>query len=53
LCRLLKVVGLTVRLAADLGGLKVGDAYPVRVVGVVNVSPESFYKSSIVTGGRK
>ncbi len=36
-------------LAADLAGLKVGDAYPVRVVGAINVSPESFYKSSIVT----
>jgi dihydropteroate synthase len=38
-----------VGLAADLAGLKVGDAYPVRVVGVINVSPESFYKGSIVT----
>ena len=36
-------------LAANLAGLKVGDAYPVRVVGVINVSPESFYKGSIVT----
>jgi dihydropteroate synthase len=37
------------KLVADLAGLRVGDAYPVRVVGVINVSPESFYKGSIVT----
>ncbi|MCC6022853.1 MAG: dihydropteroate synthase [Desulfurococcaceae archaeon] len=30
-----------------LGRLEVGDGYPVRVVGVLNVSPESFYKGSI------
>jgi dihydropteroate synthase len=38
------------KLVADLAGLRVGDAYPVRVVGVINVSPESFYKGSVVTG---
>jgi dihydropteroate synthase len=36
-------------LLADLAGVKVGDAYPVRVVGVINVSPESFYKGSVKT----
>lgn len=36
-------------LSADLAGVKVGDAYPVRIVGVINVSPESFYKSSVKT----
>ncbi|MEM1538710.1 MAG: dihydropteroate synthase [Candidatus Nezhaarchaeales archaeon] len=32
---------------ADLAGLKVGDRYPVRLMGVINVSPESFYKGSV------
>lgn len=36
-------------LSADLAGVRVGDAYPVRVVGVINVSPESFYKGSVRT----
>jgi dihydropteroate synthase len=34
---------------ANLGGLEVGDGYPVRVVGAINVSPESFYKGSVAT----
>ncbi|MHA1379784.1 MAG: dihydropteroate synthase [Candidatus Helarchaeota archaeon] len=29
--------------------LRVGDSYPVRTVGIINLSKESFYKSSIVT----
>ena len=37
---------------ADLAGVEVGDGCPVRVVGVVNVSPESFYGGSVVRGGR-
>ena len=41
--------GIVVGLVANMASLKVGDAYPVRVVGVINVSPESFYKGSIVT----
>jgi len=28
----------------------VGDEHPVRIMAVVNVSPESFYKGSVVTG---
>jgi dihydropteroate synthase len=36
-------------LLADLAGVKVGDAYPVCIVGIINVSPESFYKSSVKT----
>ncbi|WP_048158747.1 dihydropteroate synthase [Methanosarcina sp. WWM596] len=31
----------------DICGLKVGDQYPAHVMGVINVSPESFYKGSI------
>lgn len=34
-------------LHADLSGVKIGDDYPVRIVGVINVSPESFYKGSV------
>lgn len=32
---------------ANLAGLDVGDGYPVRIVGAINVSPESFYKGSV------
>ncbi len=33
-----------------LNELKVGDKYPVRLMGVINVSPESFYKRSVKIG---
>jgi len=36
-------------LLANLAGIKVGDVHPVRIVGVINVSPESFYKGSVKT----
>lgn len=32
---------------AIFGSLKIGDAYPVRLMGAINVSSESFYKGSI------
>src|SRR5687768_15659082 len=32
-----------------LGGLAIGDAHPVRIMGVLNASPESFYPGSIAT----
>jgi dihydropteroate synthase len=32
---------------ANLAGIKVGDGQPVRIMGVINVSPESFYKGSV------
>lgn len=32
---------------ASLAGLDVGDGHPVRIVGAINVSPESFYKGSV------
>lgn len=38
-------VGLKPR--ANLAGVEVGDHCPVRVVGVINVSPESFYAGSV------
>lgn len=34
-------------LFANLAGVKVGDGHPVRVMGAINVSPESFYKGSV------
>jgi dihydropteroate synthase len=34
---------------SNLSGLKIGDEYPVRIMGVINVSPESFYKGSVRT----
>lgn len=34
---------------ATLAGLNVGDRYPVRIMGVINVSPESFYQGSIAS----
>ncbi len=40
-------------LLADLAGVKVGDAYPVRTVGVINVSQESFYKGSVRTSSEE
>ncbi len=32
----------------DICGLKVGDEHPVRLMGVINLSKESFYKGSVV-----
>jgi dihydropteroate synthase len=32
-----------------VGGMYVGNNAPVRVMGIINVSPESFYKESIMT----
>jgi len=32
---------------ANLAGLEVGDGFPVRILGAINVSPESFYKGSV------
>jgi dihydropteroate synthase len=35
--------------AYKIGDLQVGSQYPVRVMGVLNLSPESFYKGSVVS----
>ena len=35
---------------ADLAGVLVGDGLPVAIVGVVNVSPESFHPGSVYQG---
>jgi dihydropteroate synthase len=37
---------------ANLAGLEVGDRFPARIVAAVNVSPESFYSGSVVSGRR-
>ncbi|MGP8338013.1 MAG: dihydropteroate synthase [Methanosarcinaceae archaeon] len=31
----------------NICGLKIGDEHPVRLMGAINLSPESFYKSSV------
>lgn len=36
------------RIFGRLGRVEVGDGLPVRIMGVINVSPESFYKGSVV-----
>lgn len=33
----------------DICGMKVGDRYPSHVMGIINLSPESFYESSVVS----
>jgi dihydropteroate synthase len=35
---------------ANLAGVEVGDGYPVRILGAINVSPESFYRGSVPAG---
>jgi dihydropteroate synthase len=38
------------RARADLGGVPLGDGWPVAVMGVINVSPESFHAGSVHRG---
>lgn len=33
----------------DICGIKVGDQYPAHVMGVINLSPESFYEGSVIS----
>ena len=35
------------RIRGLLGSLWIGDGYPTRIIGVINISPESFYKGSV------
>ncbi len=37
---------------ATLSGVRVGDGFPTRLAGVINLSPESFFKGSIERRGR-
>ena len=34
---------------ANLAGLEVGEGFPVRLVGAINTSPESFYRGSVAS----
>lgn len=34
---------------AEIAGIQVGDHYPVRLMGIINVSPESFFKGSVLS----
>jgi len=36
------------KIYAKLGNVEVGDDFPARVIGVINLSPESFYPGSVV-----
>ncbi len=38
------------KLYANLAGVEIGDAFPIRVMGAINVSPESFYGGSVARG---
>jgi len=42
-----------VRNTVDVDGLRIGEGYPVRLMGILNISPESFYKETIVTDKKK
>lgn len=42
-----------IKSTSDLGGIRVGLEYPVRLMGVINLSPESFYKGSVVQDIKK
>jgi dihydropteroate synthase len=39
-------------LQANLAGVRLGDAQPVRILAAINVSPESFFGASVVRGRR-
>jgi dihydropteroate synthase len=41
------------RLSATLAGVEEGDTCPVRLMGVLNVSPESFYQGSVYTSPKE
>lgn len=34
---------------ANVAGLELGDKFPVRILGAINVSPESFYRDSVAS----
>jgi dihydropteroate synthase len=38
---------------SELSGLKIGDMHPVRLMGVINLSQESFYKGSVAKTSRE
>ena len=42
-----------VRNTVDIDNLRIGEGYPVRLMGILNLSPESFYKGTVVTDKSK
>lgn len=36
----------------ELAGVRIGDSNPTRIMGIINTSPESFYKKSVFTDKR-
>ena len=45
----LNVSGLIINHMHKLAGVRVGDSSPIRIMGIINTSPESFYKKSVFT----
>ncbi len=45
--------GLIINHVNKLGSVSVGGSNPVRIMGIINVSPESFFKKSIITERKK
>ncbi|NVM53541.1 MAG: dihydropteroate synthase [Candidatus Helarchaeota archaeon] len=37
------------QISAKIAGIQVGDSSPVRIMGIINLSPESFYTGSVYT----
>ncbi len=42
-----------VKYKVDVDGLRIGNGYPVRLMGILNLSPESFYKEPVATDKSK
>ena len=42
-----------VRNTVDIDTLRIGEGYPVRLMGILNLSPESFYKGTVATDKSK
>jgi len=45
--------GPIINCVSKLGSVSVGNSNPVRIMGVINVSPESFFKKSVITKKEK
>src|SRR3989304_803966 len=45
--------GLIINHVSRLGSVSVGNSNPVRIMGVINISPESFFKKSVITEKEK
>lgn len=47
-----KISLLFINAVSKLGPVRVGGSNPVRIMGIINTSPESFYKKSVKTSGK-